>query len=470
MDKVKSISVFKTFSRKELSRFIDFLNSPYFNKGKKYIARFCEELASYHPDYFSEASIKEKVYSKLYPDEKYNDQRFRKLSSELYKLLTDFLAVDSFMKDENEMNANILSQLMERKLGNIFELEVKKSYEDLQKINLRNDYYNKKMYDLIYNEKFFYFQRKRNHALGIYDKEMEFFTKYSLSLIMTKFIERAMEERFFKSREFKMPLFKEIVKYLEENKFLNDPVVRLLYLQLILCTQDNDESFYKLRKLLYKEEKKISKNQIRMIYTILVNYAVERSEKGVIAFQKEILGLNLEIIGKKLTSQYLSGFQFINIVTLLLKFGKAKQLARFIEENSGLLNPEMRQTILDFSFACVRFYEKDFESSLEQLSKINFDHYQLKFQIKNLTLKIYYEQNQFESIFSLTDSYKHIIKRETSIPASIRKTILDFLKILIALSELRSGRKKTDKWILDKEIRSLQPAEKSWLKEKISEL
>lgn len=470
LEKIKAISVLKTFTKKELGKFEDFLNSPYFNKGKKYIIRFYKELIRYHPLYDDANSIKEKIYAKLYPKEKYSDERFRKLTSELYKFQTDFLAVEAYVSGEIDMKDNVLFQLNERKLGNIFELELRKSYEELEKTELRNDYYNKKMYELISKEKFFYFQRKRSNALNKYDTEMEYFLKYSLSLLLSKYIERSMENRFFKSQEFELPLFDEIITYLKNKEFLNDPVIYILYLQLILCRSDDDDSFFILRKLLHKEEKKLDKNQLKISYTILANYAVERSEKGLPGFLEEILNINLEIIKKRLIEQYISGFQFINIVTMFLKFKKSKELEKFIKENSDLLNPDIKDTILNFCYASIAFQKREFEKALSHLSKINFDHYQLKFQIKNLTLKIYYEQGQYEAIFSLIDSYKHILKRESDIPGSIKKTILDFLKILKELTEKRSGKKKIDRHILSKELKNSLPAEKQWLAEKIIEI
>jgi tetratricopeptide (TPR) repeat protein len=87
LDKIKAISVFKTFSKKELSKFQDFLNSPYFNHGKKYITRFYKELIKHHPEYNDLNLIKEKVYSKLYPGEEYSDERFRKELETAYERL-----------------------------------------------------------------------------------------------------------------------------------------------------------------------------------------------------------------------------------------------------------------------------------------------------------------------------------------------------------------------------------------------
>lgn len=470
LSKIKVISVLKTFTRKELSAFGDFLNSPYFNKGRKYITRFYKELIKYHPGYDRGNFIKKEIYSKLYPSEEYDDERFRKLLSELYKLVMEFLAAEDFLSAELNKADGILTQLKERKLNNLFELELKKSYEELNKFEFRNDNYNKTLYELSEKEKFFYFQGKRSTALNKYDSEMECFTKYFLSLLLAKYIERAMEKRFFRSKDFKLPMFGEVLNYIEKSDYIKDPLINILYLELKLCLSDDDESYYRLKKLLYKEEKRLDKNQLGIIYKILSNYAVERSEKGMTEFQKEILSLNLEIIKKNLVEQYISPFLFVNIITLSLKFKRIRQLDKFIKENSDRLNPEIKDTVLSYCNSYLAFYQKNYDYALSHLSKINFDHYQLRFQIKNLTLKIYYEQNQFESVFSLIDSYKHILKRETAIPESIRKTISAFLKFINVLSELKSGKKKSEKVILLKEIFSSQPAEKSWLLEKINEL
>lgn len=361
-------------------------------------------------------------------------------------------------------------QLNYRKLGNLFETELKNSYSVLQTSELRNDLYFKRMYEIISREKFYFFQRKRSRALGLYDGEMIYFTKYSLSLFLMKYIERTMEMRFFKGQKFDLPLFGQIITFIRKNDLLKDPVINILYLQLSLCLKDDDNNYFKLRKLIQKDEKKLDKNQIKIIYTILSNYAVERSEKGGKGFLEEVLSVNLEIISKKLTEQYISGFHFVNIITLFLKFKKIKELKKFINENSGLLNPDIKDAVLNYCSSCLAFYDKKYETALSYLSKIYFDHYQLKFQIKNLTLKIYYEQKQYEAIFSLIDSYKHILKRESEIPDSIKKTILSFLKFIKELSEIRSGKNRSDKRIQTKEFERSSPAEKQWLKEKIDKI
>ncbi len=464
--------VLKTLSKKELLKLRDFLESPYFNKGKKYIVRFFAELIRYYPDFTvtGTLNLKKDIYRKIYPREKYSDVRFRKLTSGLYKLLLEFLSVENYLSDPAEINLKVLKELNRRNPGNIFESELKNSYTSLRKTDLRNDNYLKNMYEMINTEKFFYFPRKRNKALEKFDDEMNYFNRYALTLYLSKYIERAMEIRFFRAQKFDYPLFSEIVSFIKKNQYLNEPVIELLYLQLKLCIEDDDESFYRLRKLLTKQEKKIGKDQVRIIYNILSNYSAERSEKGIEGFHEQLLDIYLEVVKKDLYDQYISGFLFMNIVTLFLRFSKMRELKKFISENSEKLNPEIKEAIMNYCHARLSFSGGDTEKALVYLSKINFDHYQLKFQIKNLTLKIYYEQEHFESVFSLIDSYKHILKRESDIPESIKKTIMNFLKILKQLSDIRSGKKRTDRQLLLKETENSTPAEKIWLIEKINEI
>ena len=149
LEKIRAITILKTLSKKEIAGFEDFLNSPYFNKGKKYIARFFKVLKKYYPDFRSEEFLKKEIYKKLYPKEPYSDLRFRKLSSELYKLLLEFLAAEEFFSGETEYDLKVLRQLNDRKLGSLFEQEMKTIHNSLQKTDLRNDRYSKSMYELI---------------------------------------------------------------------------------------------------------------------------------------------------------------------------------------------------------------------------------------------------------------------------------------------------------------------------------
>ena len=89
MEKSRLNSVFETLSNKELKELRKFVRSPYFNK---------QEILGPFLDYLVESKsstqvvpTKEKVFQKLFPQQKYNDVKVRLLMSDLHKLIENFL-------------------------------------------------------------------------------------------------------------------------------------------------------------------------------------------------------------------------------------------------------------------------------------------------------------------------------------------------------------------------------------------
>src|SRR5581483_11614366 len=84
------IELLKTFSAKEMKRFGELVQSPFFNKNKNVIALF-DYLEKFHPNFPEKKIVKEKIYTKICKGEKYNDGRMRFFMAELKRLAEEYL-------------------------------------------------------------------------------------------------------------------------------------------------------------------------------------------------------------------------------------------------------------------------------------------------------------------------------------------------------------------------------------------
>jgi len=113
----------------------------------------------------------------------------------------------------------------------------------------------------------------------------------------------------------------------------------------------------------------------------------------------------------------------------------------------------------------------NFELSLNHLSKINIERSNMKIEIKNLLIIIYYELKYLEELVSLIDTYKHFLQREKSITEKIRKLNSLFLKFVSDLVKIYHNGKYDDAKILKKEIDKASYFNlKDWLSKKADEL
>ena len=85
MNKSSLIEILRSFDKEELTKFEDFLNSPYHNKNRNTLRLFTV-VKKYFPNFKSEELNKEIVWKKLFPDKDYNYGVMKNQIHELSKL------------------------------------------------------------------------------------------------------------------------------------------------------------------------------------------------------------------------------------------------------------------------------------------------------------------------------------------------------------------------------------------------
>lgn len=467
MKDLKLTALLKTFSRQELKDFEKFLQSPYLNTSGEYILKFFEVIKKYYPGFEDEKFTKQNIFRAIYPKEKYNDARMRKLTSETMKLAQDYLGVKSFLNDEQAKGHYILTELKERNADTLFETKVKDLSRDLEKSKIKDYHYYGEKHKLTEAVKSFYFNRERKKSIPLFDDEMEMLSKYFSLLFIHKFIERYMEKRNFTNTEFYLPYFKEVINFAEENYSGKENLFDLYYTELLLHINGDEKFYFSLKHLKDKLSDKIRTNSLSLIYFTLTNYATEQVEKGKMNYVNELFNLHKEILKKKIYGNIFSEFLFINIVIISLRLGEIKFAEKFIIEYKNKMNKDIRENTYNYCLASIYFLKKDFSAALETLSRINFNLSLHKYLIKNLTLKIYYELDEINSIYSLIDSFKHNIKRDKSVPENVKLLVTNYTGFVKELLKIRHGEKKKDD--IEARIKNEITAEKLWLLSKAKE-
>ncbi len=106
MEKSSIISVLRTFSSQEIKRFGLYLHSPFFNANTN-IVKMYDIIKKNYPDFKNNKLTKEFIFKKLYPKEKYNDERMRFLMSELLRHALDFLKYINNNSGFEELHSDI---------------------------------------------------------------------------------------------------------------------------------------------------------------------------------------------------------------------------------------------------------------------------------------------------------------------------------------------------------------------------
>jgi hypothetical protein len=462
------ISLLSVFSTEEIRYLGRFIRSPYYNTGKKYIEGFFSELSKYHPKY---KVSEEKLFGNVYPGKQYNDVVMRKLLSETLHLTLEFLSVEKLKDNQLKNKVILLRELSDRKAEPLFDSllkNIKSFLDEEERVKaVRHDI----RYDLADVMKFHYSFRDRSRALKYYDMEIESFTAHVIETFLSEYIERLTEKKNFSDINFSMPFFSEVIAVTEKEKYMQYPMIDIYFNHLMMLKDSSWKYYKRLKKLKEIHLAILSTNELKNIYVGLLNFVVEKSEVNDmegIEPREELFTLYNEILERNLIEQFFSEFLFINIVTISLQLRKTEFAESFINEYSGLLNPDLKQEAVSYCRANINYYKKDYGEALSILSRISFRYYQHKLLVKNLTVKIYFEQGIETAFEYQVNAYRNFLKREKVIPSHLKNVIERFIHYTVKLMSLKEPGENYNK--LEIEIKSSPVTEKYWLLEKLAEI
>ena len=152
------------------------------------------------------------------------------------------------------------------------------------------------------------------------------------------------------------------------------------------------------------------------------------------------------------------------ILNTALQLGEVSWAENFVAGYSDKLPDVIRENMTKYANAHLLFERGDFEGSLAMLNKVDFDIFTLKFDVRNLTLRIYIELNFIEEALSLIDTYKHFVAKNKGVSEYYRNITENFLKYCKNIIDLRTGKAKLSAEEMRREIEADNSVNfKSWL-------
>lgn len=111
----KIYNVLTHFDKVEQNRLRKYIRSPYFNANEVLMIFF--DILSEHINANGKAGLltKEIIWTQLYKNETFNDVRFRKLSSDLLKLVENFLAQQIYDKNGLQQSSYMIEAVGKKK-------------------------------------------------------------------------------------------------------------------------------------------------------------------------------------------------------------------------------------------------------------------------------------------------------------------------------------------------------------------
>lgn len=477
MKNTRIIELLKTFNEKELKGFEDFIASKYFNQNDK-IGKLFTILKKNHPGFDTEEIAKERIFMKIFDKKKYEDEKMRTLISNLMKLCKKYLIQLDMETKAEKMNLHLLTQLKERGQKNLFDYEYNKLKTALDNYSFKErDYYFIKYYmelELYYSEptaiKDAYLQQPL-----IENVSDNFEILFLIDALEINYNKLTRKSKVNYNPQF---IFSDVIKSKIENKdFSESPIIPLKY-YIFMCVQNpmQEEYYEKAEKIFFDNLDVISPNEKAYINTGLINYCWLRVGLGYEKYFRKVFDLykiGLEEGMYFYENKYLLTSLFNGIIKCACFLKELNWLFKFIYEYKNKLDPEQRKEAVNVAYSKYYFEKKDFDSALKHINKINASSSLLKLEIKILTIKIFYELDYVESVYSSVDSIKHFFKNNKLLHPAIIQQGHAFSKAMKKLTDLKEKKDRKELSYFKKQINEsndLGMIITRWLTEKIDEI
>jgi len=438
----KLIFLLKTFKKPEWRRFRDFLASPYYNKRSDLIDffRYIEGIA---PNFSAIKLEKKVVFQQLYPGRAYEDKQMRYLMNYTLKAAEQFLGQQRLV-NSSLIDNFILEELVDRKLEKHSRTYFEKMALNQDKVQEKSlDYYFLKYKLADIANKHFSNQdlRRDDDNLNLAARNLDLFyfynkLKYSCEMINRQNVFSATYDLGFTN------LFYD---YLEQQSDVKEPLIAI-YLQIyaMLTREDASDNFEQLKNLIYRYNGEIPAIEKQHIYSYAINYCGRQIKynNNIKYYANQCLDLYLEGIQQEFmfVNGYLSPWNFKNVVKLGFNLKKYDWTEQFIQDYYKKLAPEFQEDALHFNLADLAYRRKKYNDAQYHLLLVAYSDVFYSLGAKTMLLKIYYENDELESLFSLIASFSIYLRRNKKISNNFRETYLNFTQLLHQI--VRSNKEK----------------------------
>jgi len=458
------IQVLKSFSKDEYEKFNEFISSSYFNKAV-YVCKYFEKIKEYYPEFLNLEESKEKIFKSLYPGRIYNDATIRKLNSEVLKLAEEFITVSSLQNQNFLKNTLLLEQLDKRKIDSLFSRKLSSSYLLLEQSGLRTEKYFKDLTALNDIEFLFYSMRNRTKGFPVHCDSNENLDKFYIIQKLKKIIVIANESKHRKKIFLGKKEIAGFINSVKKNQFFNLPSIQILYNVFMIIWEGKTEYFNSLKDLFKIHKSEIGEDEAEWIYFTMINFCIIQSNAG----KKEFINEELELYKSIIVDNFLLFNDAIetdfykNIIFCAVEAGDFEFAENFKDKYAKNIFSKDKDYIVDLCNADIAFAKKDYAKALEILAKINFTDVQQKFNLRNLSLKIFYENDMYEQAFLSIDSYRQNLKREDTLPPDFTRLYTTFITLYKKLLKIKLSKNQNEAQLLNINIKKAETIGKVWL-------
>ncbi|MBP9192317.1 MAG: hypothetical protein KBF96_07185 [Ignavibacteria bacterium] len=448
MEYNKLYAILKTLTKEEISEFKRFINSPFYNQNPN-VPKLFSEISTYHPDYNSLNLKGEKLHEIIFPGTDVNKGSINNLITKLISLAEKYLAVRAFDRNETISVRLLLQEYEKRKLDALFISAINKAKNELNKENIHDETYYENMYQVNEIELTFNKNRKPLGKLKAeFDKEfvsMQFLLNSFFLRILHDQIRLLDSEQIIKPDEKILWVKQTASSVLQFSNTLPYNLLMDIYQRTVKFAEykedyDIDESI----NLIFDNKDILPADKLKTILTPIYNHCKEKEFAGDKSYGLKSLKIIKLMVDNNLILNHdgtISDHEYVNYSSTALKEKDYDWADEFTEKFRKYVPEERREDSYNYNKAVINYIRGCnenkrvyFENALKYLTKVNALDFYYKTRIFLLSLNIFYELHETETLISLVDSFKHYLSaHKNEIPHALEERYLNFANFLIRL-------------------------------------
>ncbi len=473
----KIAQLLRTFDAARMERFGLFVHSPYFNTSDTIRAAY-DALLLHHPDFDPQKCTLELLHKQVCGvKKKYDYFRINNILSDLYELALKFLFQISLDEQGELEQWHVLTRLREARLDKQFEQQLKR-YEKVLSKNENDDFYH--LYRMYYFNELIWYSSAHNPEDRFGYLEQQYATILNYVLIRIGRLASILSfEEYQSSIKFSMPFLDELLTFFRSDQVPEQPVIQIYRNALLLLRERKDEYFFALREWRDKHRGFLTQSDVNFAtqfltqHAIYVNYEQGRTELYQYLVEDEKALFEADSYKVQVVVPFASFISHLRIACIAQDFVWAK---KYMDTYLHRVIPEEQENCREFALATIARAQGKKKDALKHIQRVNFRLAILAIQVRDITVMLQYELEDYEQCLYSLDTFRHYVKTLKDLPPRYVQAHQDFIRLtkkLIAVrTKVRSAARTKEVQELKKSIDGLEYNTfniRRWLQEQISE-
>ncbi|MBN9400629.1 MAG: hypothetical protein J0I17_10675 ['Candidatus Kapabacteria' thiocyanatum] len=438
----KLIQLLRTFTTKEMGRFVDYVASPFYNKNQA-LTDLCRVLGDFHP--FDGGPGDEEIHTKAFPGEAYDYHAFRHRLSDLHALAMNYIALlhtddEVAMQMRMVMTWSKASILRSRRLHAQFKAFVAKTRKEIGARPVLDDFSYELLWRLAEEESIYETLVRPTTNRIILQDQLDAVLQI-MSIRLLRLYTLMQHERHSNDAPFRLHMAPDIVRFLRDNDGLaSAPVVQVLLAVYELEEHRSHEAFQKLVSLFQEHRERLDYMDAYMTHLHLTGYcSAQINLEGDERYFREAWLLMQENIALGYMQEGNLLFpDFIYVVRLAGMSGEDAWARDYMRRFAPALQDDVRSDVVAFGEGFLAMCAGHDDEALRWFAQSSIASPICNVQVRAYTISCLYRAGMYEQALAACDTFRHYLQKEKTLTPYYMDALKDFIKLVPRLITIRT--------------------------------